>query len=739
MKKQPAIFYPILSFAFLLPLTGCAGQEKETVNVISSTDNALTSFAKEEILSSAKNRGVNEGGNGYHVRFEGVDESLPKQGYKTLVEGKDIKIYGGDSNGLLYGGLSVADHFKAHGSLSSYRAENVSPRYEERMLKLNAPLDMRCPSYSDTGSNAQAQIKDMWDLSFWKGYFDEMARNRYNAVNLWSLNPFPALTKVEGYEEVALNDVWKTKIPFDTSYAGNCSNAVQEKHWEEGSYEVIKKISIDEKIAHFNAVIDAAHNRGIKFYISAWNVYTFAEHGKYGITPMMDNKTTKDYLAKSVSALLDTYPKLDGLGVCTGECMPTNDIDLEGEEASTYKEKWVHDVYGEPLKAHLAKNPGKEKTFKLIHRMHFTNYDDIKSIWGDIPCTMDISTKYSENHMFANGTHRYAEETLNALPNGQRSLLELRNSDAYNLRFASFSFANKYFSDMDRLSKVSGIVMGSDGYCDGREYFFQDESFNGILAQEKHFCFYSLFGNLSYNPAFDEELYKGLFSYHFRLLDPVSVSALYNAMASAGNVIPTVSELYFSDGDATWYPEGNNAHPNSFGYLGLKRWINADNAHPYANCLSIAEYCKLIKEGSSVDEGKNNPVKVASSLLSLADNIEGELGKIDVTGEDKEAKEFLSLAKDQNCLNFLARFYAEKINSVIALREYNDLGKEEKKSEASFHMAQSIENYEAYAKLFHENYKPMWLTWTCDQDLNKLLVEAKKDQSAVDSWKPRKY
>ncbi|MBO5527885.1 MAG: hypothetical protein J6A47_00995 [Bacilli bacterium] len=719
----------------LLPLVSCGGAAKEGVSVTLTGDDPVLSFAKEEILSSAKAVGLEERGGDYQISFGGIDTQLGEQVYTLSVEGKNITIKGGDTRGLLYGGLEVADYLKENHGLSGIKDKKVSPYIQERMLKLNAPLDMRTPSYTDTGENAQAQIKDMWDLSFWKEYFDAAARNRFNAVNLWSLNPFPSLVKVPGYEDVALADVWKTKIPFDATYSGNCANAVREEHWTEGSYEIVKTLSIDEKIAHFNSVIDLAHNRGIRFYISVWNLYPFGEHGKHGIDAKLDNPVTKDYFTRSTEALLSTYPKLDGMGICTGENLPMADIDLGDLSAAEYKEQWLHDVYAEPIKASLKANP---REFKVIHRMHFTDYSVVASIWGDLPCTMDISAKYSSDHMFVNGVHHFADEVLEALPSGQKTLLELRNNDFFNLRFGDYDFVHNYLANMS-LEKVSGIVMGSDGYVDGREYFYADEAFNGTLSLEKHFAFYQLFGHMAYDKDFSKERFKGLFFYRFSSVSKENVDALFSAMQVASKVIPTISSLYFVDGDANWYAEACSSHPNTFGYLGIKRWVDSKSSHPYANCLSISEYCKAIKEGSEIDKSKDNPVTISTVLLNLAKEAKEKLALISLSPATKAEKEFLSLAGDQKCFALLGEFYGHKVKSVIALREYNDLGKEEAKVAALAEMNLSVDAYASYAAAFHANYKKMWLTWTGENDMNAYLDKAKEDIDAIASWKKRNY
>ena len=43
---------------------------------------------------------------------------------------------------------------------------------------------------------------------------DEMARRRFNVLTLWSLHPFPSLVRVPEYPDVALDDVWRSRVPL---------------------------------------------------------------------------------------------------------------------------------------------------------------------------------------------------------------------------------------------------------------------------------------------------------------------------------------------------------------------------------------------------------------------------------------------------------------------------------------------------------------------------------------------
>ena len=54
----------------------------------------------------------------------------------------------------------------------------------------------------------------MWSREFWREFLDEMARRRFNVLSLWSLHPFPSMVRVPEYPDVALADVWRSRVPL---------------------------------------------------------------------------------------------------------------------------------------------------------------------------------------------------------------------------------------------------------------------------------------------------------------------------------------------------------------------------------------------------------------------------------------------------------------------------------------------------------------------------------------------
>ena len=154
-------------------------------------------FAMEEILSAAQEHGVEDG---WKVSVETIDESLGYEAYQVEVSPEEltITVTGGDANGLMYGGLEVAEQIALYGAEGVTACEG-EPYILNRGFVFNAPLDMRSPAYNSPGDSGQNNIANMWDIDFWHEFIDDMARDRFNLLLLKNINPYPSMVKVEGY------------------------------------------------------------------------------------------------------------------------------------------------------------------------------------------------------------------------------------------------------------------------------------------------------------------------------------------------------------------------------------------------------------------------------------------------------------------------------------------------------------------------------------------------------------
>jgi hypothetical protein len=279
MKTKSVLFF-FVSLVFLLVVIKPVFSQQNKITIqINSLDNQL-SFTGDEINKAAESKGYlvtlsktlsAKSKDGIVIKIisdslsavkiaKADDLKMPKQfgwqcySLRVMKKGKQTFIYilSGDETGAMYGGLDIAEAFRI-GTINYFTDSDNNPYLERRGIKWNIPLDMRTPSYGDMGDFGQQNIPVVWEMDFWQQQFDQMARDRYNVISLWSENPFPSLVKIPEFPQIALNDVWRTKVhigdDFNLSGRGLVTSEMLKNH------EVVKKISIDEKIEFWKKVM----------------------------------------------------------------------------------------------------------------------------------------------------------------------------------------------------------------------------------------------------------------------------------------------------------------------------------------------------------------------------------------------------------------------------------------------------------------------------------------------------
>ena len=348
-----------------------------------------------------------------------VTDARP-QSYAIRVQngGKTIVVQGVDPAGVMYGGLDVAEAIRT-GSLATLSDADFSPHILQRGIKFNLPLDLRTPTYSEPCDAAQKNMPEMWEMDFWTTFIDDMARHRYNVLSLWSLHPFPSMVKVPEFPNVALDDVWRTVTPFDDSFGHNGHDYVRPEML--ANYEVIKKITMDEKIAFWRNVMQYAHDRGIEVYLFTWNIFLFGAEGKNGISSDKTSDRVIEYFRASVRETIKTYPLLAGIGITAGEGMKADEM------GGMDKEEWLWRTYGEGIRDGLRDMP--DRKFRLIHRFHMTGLSTIRDAFAELPCPMDLSFKYAVAHMYSVPNPSMIQPVLPLLGPEIRTWLTVSNDD----------------------------------------------------------------------------------------------------------------------------------------------------------------------------------------------------------------------------------------------------------------------------------------------------------------------
>lgn len=545
-EKHTTFFIAIMTMVVLL-LSGC--KKDRTVHIYFDNGIPQHVFAVSDIEAALKEKNFNvvlkdlellDAGRGQKVILTLTTNSettgmLYAEGADSLAEaaqqafalrtthkgGQWYWIVGGDVNGAMYGALQMAENFSFNGFSGTYN-EDEAPYLKNRGIKFNIPLDKESPTYF-YGHHGQAHklaIKHVWDLDFWKTWFDEMARNRYNALSLWSPHPFTSMLNMEDeYPGIAIEGV----IGFD----------------EDGKEIQVNNMTIDEKISFWQEVMKYGRSRGFDIYFINWNIFLSTAEGKHGLNHLPDNLKTKQYLKKCMIKFLETYPDLTGFGITVGERM--------GKLDYKQREEWAWDTFGSGMMEYALDNPDRELVF--IHRQHDGNIDHILEHFAklnELPnVSFNLSCKYSEAHVHSTLTpsrwHRTGmEKGLDKY--GIKSWLTIRNDDFFFLHWAEPQFVRDYISGFPDVNQyVNGFYIGSDGWVFSREFeslhpFYRN---NDALSIQRTWLMQKLWGRISYNPNLSDDFFKK----HLALRFPEApAEELFEAWSAASGAIRRANE-----------------------------------------------------------------------------------------------------------------------------------------------------------------------------------------------------
>lgn len=643
------------------------------------------------------------------------DAQASPQSYRIERNGSQIRVIGADQTGAMYGGLDIAEAIRL-GTLDSIKNSEHKPHIAKRGIKFNIPLDLRTPSYSDTGDAAQANIPEVWERDFWISYLDSMARHRYNVLSLWSLHPFPSMVKVPEYPEVALDDVWRTKAKLDDKFSFSGVGFVRPEMLAD--HEVVKRITMDEKIEFWRWVMQQAADRGITIYVFTWNVFNYGAEGKHGITDDLDNEVTKKYFRASVREMVKTYPLLGGIGITAGEAMP-HDMDPK------VKEKWLWDTYGEGIRDALKEQPKRD--FNLIHRFHWTAQSDILDAFKDYPSTFDFSFKYSVAHMYSITKPIFIQPLLEGIAPGMRTWLTVRNDDIYTFRFGDPAYAREYITNIPPADKIAGFYMGPDGYTWGRDFLERNPApGKRPLVMEKQWYSFMMWGRLAYDPTLpDSHFEKALAARH-----PGAPShELFTALQGASKVMPLITRFFWGDIDLKWFPEACWSHRRGKGngFYDVKEFMEGSTM-PGSDVLCIRDWRADPKaKGTS-------PKEIARALDSAAtDTFETIKALQDSAKDDIELQKTLH---DCEALARLGRYYADKIFGACSLATFDHSKDPKDHDKAIDHLTQALEHWKNYAAIRDAQYIPALYNRLGYVDITALTSEVAKDIQIAREWNP---
>jgi hypothetical protein len=713
----------VRTFLLLLSVLLLPSAMAATLHIsVAETADAPVKFAAEEIRREAAAKGMTVGEDATAIRVSltvAKDTKAAAQSYRIKRDGEALTVIGADAVGAMYGGLDVAEAIR-HGTLDSLRDSENKPHVARRGIKFNIPLDLRTPSYTDCSDAAQANIPEMWEREFWTRYLDAMARHRYNVLSLWSLHPFPSLVRVPEFPEVALADVWRTRAKLDDTFSFAGTDMVRPAMLAD--HEVVKRLSIEEKIEFWRWVMQHAADRGIQVYFFTWNVFTFGADGKHGITNDLGNETTKKYFRASVREMVKTYPLLAGMGITAGEGMPEK---MESKE----KEAWLAATYGEGVRDALKAEPKRE--FRMIHRFHWTSQGDILDAFKDYPGPFDFSFKYSVAHMYSITKPPFIQPLLDGLAPGRKTWLTVRNDDIYTFRFGDPAYAREYIANIPPADKIAGFYMGPDGTVWGRDFLERNPAPDPRpLVMEKQWYSFMLWGRLAYDPSLpDSHFERALAARHPAAASP----QVFRALQGASQVMPLTTRFFWGDIDLKWFPEACWSHRRSKGggFYTVRHFMEGSTM-PGANVLNIRDWRSRLAKRQPMTE--TTPLEIAAALDGAAADTFAALEKLRAPA--KQDAELQKTVNDCEALAHLGRYYATKIRGACALALFDASSDKHEQATALRHLDDALAHWKSYASIRDANYVPALYNRVGFVDITALTTQAAADLAIARDWKP---
>jgi hypothetical protein len=630
------------------------------------------------------------------MRIDNLEE-LTEEGYiihKDPGNVKNIYIIGKDEAGVMYGGLEVAEIIRLKG-FEAIDNDFKNPYMKVRGTKFNIPLDVRTPTYTEPSDAAQNNMAEMWNFEFWTEYIDNLARYRYNTISIWNLHPFPSMVKVPEYPDIALDDVRKSTVDWEENYSlhGRGFDAPEIVN----NYEVIKEITIDEKIDFWRKVMAYGKQRNVQFFIVTWNIWIYGTEGKYGITDQSDNPITTDYFRKSIKQLVLTYPDLAGIGITTGENMYA--LTPRG------KVEWAYSTYGLGVLDALEEQP--DRKFTVIHRQHETTANEIKSIFQDVINHKNInfvfSFKYAEAHVYSSVVqvfhHNFVEDIEGE---GLKTLWTLRNDDNYYFRWGAPDFVRDFINNIP-YDISEGFYYGSDQYVWGREFLGKNRVEPRELEILKHWYKFMIWGRLGYDPGLGNDRFIETIQSKF---PTVNAAEMFDAWQNASMIYPWVTGFHWGRLDFQWYIESGQSQPSPAqtpsGYHDVNRFISLP-PHQGTGYVSIPEFTKAYLSGSPING--ESPFQVADKIQNSADLALSWAYK----HHSELPPDHRITIDDIKTIAYLGKYYSHKIRGATYLALFRETFEREYYLNVINELNLSAGFFRRYAAYGMANYhNPLW-------------------------------
>lgn len=588
-----------------------------------------------------------------------------------------IRIAGSDGTGAMYGCLELADRIRADGSAIGLSEIVREPRLEFRATKLNLPWS----SYrrGEVMSRHEATMKTH---DFWATYIDMLARNRFNALTIWNLHPFPYMIRPKRFPEAC---------PFSDAELAR---------WRE----------------LWRFIFRRCRERGVAAYIVDWNIHvppsleeawgiSYREF-EYHIGPGDASERVKEYNRECITQVIDEYEDLAGIGVSLGERMEN----LDAHE----RERWIEEVVFAGMKA--ASRPAQ-----LIHRAPFTAdpAEVRRAIEGsglETPVWVEYKFNWSHGHSTPklSLTHdvghnadkpKIDDRYWNPPPTHHKMVWMVRNEDIFVLRWGEPDFIRAHIRE-NAHNYTGGYIVGSEGHIPADDLADRHgHPRPWRYGFEKQWLFYRLWGRLLYHPDEPDETFEA----DFRARHGDDVGAELLAGFRHGSRMPLrLASFHAETWDYTIYSEGFISPFKRLGFVGSRDpFISIDEfiAHPTLDdqLLSIPDFVHAGLAGVKLPGDKVTPIRLAERCDADGERALVAVGKVRSKVGYPDSCLVAEIA-DVEVWGHLSRYLAAKLRAGVALHRFRAACDPADKDLAVAELTTGLELWREVVRITSERY-----------------------------------
>lgn len=696
MKRNKILLIPFILCTLVLSKNTYAHVQTDyshginEVTIAINKKSAMEVFGASKIEAALQNSGIETqvvqrsaatGKEQIQVKIvsQNSDPEIKKEGYRIGKSGNSYLIAAIDNSGAMYGLLDLAEQIEMQRGMIQIEERIVNPRFGFRAIKYNLPW----VSYRENES-LQANDELSKDLDMWASFLDMMAENRFNALTLWSLHPFPYLIKANNF-------------PLATPFSD-----AELAEWK----------------AFWSALFKMAKDRGIDTYIINWNIIvskSFKENYGEGNTGLWADGYTsaqiEKYTRETVTQVINEYPDLTGLGITMGEAMQG----WSGEQET----EWMEKTFFAGIKA-------ADRKVKFIYRAaldgdhnpHRKAIDQSGLDTPEDPIIVELKFNWSHGQssttlVKAHGGGTGKEYWTNPPPSHHKMAWMIRNEDFFRLRWGEPDFIREHIQ-VNGQDYVGGYFIGSECYIPAKDIYHKPNHphVNWKYAFERHWLYFKEWGRLLHDPETSDAVFANAFDQRF----PGNYGReMVEAYKLSTRTTQRIAQSFNFTWDHSFYTEGFIGNKRDF--IHLQELIDANPIEP--DFISIREY----GDGSQNFAAKVTPLQLAAALEQ--DNQQALQIVNGISTSDETLKCEIA---DVKAWAFLGLYFAKKLRAGVALNQGNKQDAIRYITEAQKHWQDLVLVTDAHIQSSHLAITEDYFHWKNYQDDVNAEVEWVKNQ-----------